>query len=100
MNSRNSRHWSPVTFSSPPDRLRESLTSTNECQGATSTHSPPLMLARLLRQAAVEYSSCQAVIKHPFFWRTPGSWQLGWWYRTDRNPQAHAHHLVDIPQRV
>ena len=47
-------HWTRVITSTAPERLRESLTNTDESDWATSTHPPLAPLALLLRQRRVE----------------------------------------------
>jgi hypothetical protein len=55
--SRNARHCSPLTSITPPARLWESLTRTDEHQTATSTQFPESALALLLRQTVTAYRS-------------------------------------------
>jgi len=47
-------HCAQVNTSTAPERLRESLTNTDESAWATSTHPPLAPLALLLRQIKVE----------------------------------------------
>ena len=46
-------HWTEVNASTAPDRLRESLTRTNESNAVTSTHPLSGALALDLRQISV-----------------------------------------------
>lgn len=71
MSRKNARHCSLLTSSTPPCRLRESLTSTDEHQAATSTQFPESALELLVRQRAAAYQSRLTAIKHPFDRQAP-----------------------------
>lgn len=55
MRCTNPSHWDEVNLSSAPEWSRESLTSTDESNPATSTHAPLPPLVLLLCQISVEF---------------------------------------------